>query len=192
MREFSSLFADLGEGLDDLGVPEGQPFLISPAGGYDVALNRYFSVSLASSPWNTQAAHARDLRTYFDFLWFARGRRDWRDASMDDRAAFEWWRRRDERGPRWEDTSWDRADRALCRTSEGPADQPVMADCKPLVCRNTALTPANLQALTGHFARLEDALADSDRLAPYVRHRLGERHRATAAFLTCHAPEIAE
>ncbi|PQP17259.1 hypothetical protein [Rhodococcus opacus] len=32
----------LGEGLDDLGVPEGQPFLISPAGVYDVALNRVF------------------------------------------------------------------------------------------------------------------------------------------------------
>ncbi|MEU5647633.1 hypothetical protein [Streptomyces milbemycinicus] len=46
-REFSSLLADLGEGLDDLGVPEGQPFLISPAGVYDVALNRYFSVWLA-------------------------------------------------------------------------------------------------------------------------------------------------
>jgi hypothetical protein len=27
---------------------------------------------------------------------------------MDDRAAYEWWRRRDERGPRLEDTSWDR------------------------------------------------------------------------------------
>ncbi|MET7695260.1 site-specific integrase [Streptomyces sp. NPDC005483] len=108
IREFSALFAGLAQGLDDLGVPEGQPFLISPAGGYDMALNRYFSVWLASSPWNTQAAHARDLRTYFDFLWFGRGRRDWRDASMDDRAAYEWWRRRDERGPRLEDTSWDR------------------------------------------------------------------------------------
>lgn len=108
IREFSALFAGLAQGLDDLGVPEGQPFLISPAGGYDVALNRYFSVWLASSPWNTQAAHARDLRTYFDFLWFARGQRDWRDASMDDRTAYEWWRRRDERGPRLEDTSWDR------------------------------------------------------------------------------------
>ncbi|MEU2289171.1 hypothetical protein ABZ614_46150 [Streptomyces sp. NPDC013178] len=27
---------------------------------------------------------------------------------MDDRAEYEWWRRRDERGPRLEDTSWDR------------------------------------------------------------------------------------
>jgi hypothetical protein len=84
-------------------VPEGQPFLISPVGVYDVALNQYCSVWLASSPWSTQAAHARDLRTYFDFLWFARGRRDWRDTSMGDRAAYEWWRCRDERVPRLED-----------------------------------------------------------------------------------------
>ncbi|WP_180687797.1 hypothetical protein [Streptomyces gossypiisoli] len=82
MREFGDLFAGLDQELDDLGVPEGQRFLISPAGGYDAALNRYFSVSLASSPWNTQAAHARDLRTSFDFLWFARGRRDWRDVKL--------------------------------------------------------------------------------------------------------------
>ncbi|MDX3639439.1 site-specific integrase [Streptomyces sp. MB09-02B] len=71
-------------------------------------MNRYFSVWLASSPWNTQAAHARDLRTYFDFLWFGRGRCDWRDATTDDRAAYEWWRRRDDFGPRVEDTNWDR------------------------------------------------------------------------------------
>ncbi|WP_416237147.1 site-specific integrase [Streptomyces sp. RB17] len=73
-----------------------------------MALNRYFSVRLASSPWNTRAAHARDLRTYFGFLWFARGRRDWRNATVDDRAAYESWRRRDDHGPRLEDTSWGR------------------------------------------------------------------------------------
>ncbi len=87
IRAFSALFAGLDERLDDLGVPDGQPFLVSPEGRYDVALNRYFSMWLASSLWNTQAAHARDLRTYFDFLWFGRGQRDWRDASVDDRAA---------------------------------------------------------------------------------------------------------
>ncbi|MFF5148022.1 hypothetical protein ACFY6U_51385 [Streptomyces sp. NPDC013157] len=68
----ASLFAGLDGWLDERGVPEGQPFLLSPKGEYDVELNRYFSVWLASSPWNTQAAHARDLRTFFDFLWFAR------------------------------------------------------------------------------------------------------------------------
>jgi hypothetical protein len=53
-------------------------------------------------------AHARDLRTYVAFLWFTRRRRDRRDASMDHRAAFEWRRRRDERGPRSEEASWGR------------------------------------------------------------------------------------
>jgi hypothetical protein len=40
IREFSVLFGDLDQRLDDLGVPEGQPFLISPAAEYDVVSNR--------------------------------------------------------------------------------------------------------------------------------------------------------
>ncbi|MFF8732208.1 hypothetical protein ACF073_37950 [Streptomyces sp. NPDC015171] len=84
-------------------------------------------------------------------------------------------------------------DRALCGTSNDHGDsQPVLADCQPLACRNTALTPANRQALNGHLAKLEDALANRDRLAPYVRQRLEEQHRETAAFLARHAPETAE
>jgi hypothetical protein len=83
-------------------------------------------------------------------------------------------------------------DRALCRTSSDPGDQPVLADCQPMACRNTALTSANHQALAGHLTQLEEALSDSDRLAPYLRHRLQEQHRATAAFLARHAPEPAE
>ncbi|MEV0888562.1 site-specific integrase [Streptomyces microflavus] len=108
MEELSELFARLDTVLDTHGVPEGQPFLIGPDGGYDVALNRYFSVWKAHAPWNTQAAHARDLRTFFNFLWSSRGGCRWRDATAEDRAAYEWWRRRDERGPRVEDSSWDR------------------------------------------------------------------------------------
>ncbi|MDX2544098.1 hypothetical protein ACOT81_20995 [Streptomyces sp. WI04-05B] len=50
ITDFSGLFAGLDRRLDELGVAEGQPFLISPAGKYDVALNRYLSVWLASSP----------------------------------------------------------------------------------------------------------------------------------------------
>ncbi|MFE2423411.1 hypothetical protein [Streptomyces hokutonensis] len=41
-----------------------------------------------------------------------------------------------------------------------------MADCRPLVCRNAALTPANHHALTGHLAALDVTLADGERLAP--------------------------
>ncbi|MFH9969339.1 hypothetical protein ACH4PR_50260 [Streptomyces mirabilis] len=77
-------------------------------------------------------------------------------------------------------------ERALCRTPSGPAETPVMADCQPLACRNAALTPANRQALADHLADLDNILADGDRLAPQVRHRLEERRRETAAFLTRH------
>lgn len=44
IRGFSALSAGLDLRLDDLGVPDGQPFLIRPAGPYDVTLNRSFSV----------------------------------------------------------------------------------------------------------------------------------------------------
>jgi hypothetical protein len=43
-----------------------------------------------------------------------------------------------------------------------------MANCQPLACRNTALTPVNLQALNGHLTELEQTLTDGDRLAPGV------------------------
>lgn len=108
MTELAGLFAGLDERLDVLGVPAGQPFLVGPRGEYDLALNRYFAVWLAHSPPNTQAAHARDLRTFLDFLWSARTGKGWRDASTEDRVAFEWWRRRDETGPRIQDSMWDR------------------------------------------------------------------------------------
>ncbi|WAZ26897.1 site-specific integrase [Streptomyces cinnabarinus] len=83
-------------------------------------------------------------------------------------------------------------DRALCRAPADTGHQPILADCQPLACRNTALTPANHNALAGHLTQLEDALEDGARLAPYVRHRLQEQHRATAAFLARHDPEPAE
>ncbi|MFB7211752.1 hypothetical protein [Streptomyces sp. NPDC056255] len=57
-------------------------------------------------------------------------------------------------------------DRALCRTPAAAADTPAMAECQPLACRNTALTPTNHQALTEHLAELTAALAGGDRLAP--------------------------
>lgn len=82
MQEFAELFARLDERLDEQGVPEGQPFLIDPEGRFDGALNRYFSVWMAHSPWNTQAAHARDLRTFFICLWSARGGCGWRGGAL--------------------------------------------------------------------------------------------------------------
>ena len=63
------VIGDLDEWLDERGVLDGQPFLISPDGRYDVALNRYFEQArMSAAPWNTQAAHARDLKNFLDFL----------------------------------------------------------------------------------------------------------------------------
>jgi hypothetical protein len=108
IAEFPDLFAGLDRRLDEWHLPDGQPFLLGRGGEYDVELNRYFSVWLGHAPWNTQAAHARDLRTFFTFLSTARGGCSWRAATPDDRAAYEWWRRRDESGPRVQNSTWDR------------------------------------------------------------------------------------
>src|SRR6266540_2495473 len=57
------VLGDLDEWLDRNEVLDGQPFLISPDGRYDVTLNRYFEqIRMGAAPWNTQAAHARDLK----------------------------------------------------------------------------------------------------------------------------------
>ncbi|MFD5506807.1 hypothetical protein ACFWIB_03405 [Streptomyces sp. NPDC127051] len=71
-------------------------------------------------------------------------------------------------------------DRALCRR-EAEAG-PSLPDCQPTKCRNVALTDANKDALLRWLHRLEKNLADSA-LAPYLRHRMEERHTDIAAFL---------
>lgn len=103
------VIGDLDEWLDERGVLDGQPFLISPDGRYDVALNRYFEQArMSAAPWNTQAAHARDLKNFLDFLRANRSGKSWREAAPEDRAAYERWRRKDPRGPRVEHATWDR------------------------------------------------------------------------------------
>ncbi len=81
-------------------------------------------------------------------------------------------------------------DRALCRPPAGTSKQPELRDCRPLACRNAALTPGNRDAHTRHVADLDSALAQSDRLAPYIRHRLQQQREDTTGFLARHAPEL--
>jgi integrase len=74
-------------------------------------------------------------------------------------------------------------DKALCLRSNGDGQGPVLPDCKPLACRNVALTPANLVAWREQLVRLNQALASADVLAPYLRHRLTEQRDQIARFL---------
>jgi site-specific recombinase XerD len=94
--------------LDEHDVLDASPFLLDPAGRYDVALNSYFLTRLEFEPANTQAAAAYDVKKFLAFLWDNRGGRSWRDASAADRAAFRQWRLTDPRGPRVALTTWDR------------------------------------------------------------------------------------
>ena len=102
------LLWDLDEWLDDRDVLDGTPYLISPDGVYDIELNAYFTTELAASPEDTQRAHASDLKLWLSFLWRSRGRKDWRHATPEDRAAYKQWRTADPRGPHVDWTTWDR------------------------------------------------------------------------------------
>jgi len=100
---------DLDGWLDAEAIPEGLPLLLDPAGRYDVDLNRYFlRGQVRAGPGNTQRAIAYDLRSWLSFLWCNRGGTSWRDATDQDRAAYQYWRRRDPAGPRVEGSTWDR------------------------------------------------------------------------------------
>jgi hypothetical protein len=65
----------------------------------------------------------------------------------------------------------------------GQRQGPVLADCKPLACRNVALTTANLAAWREHLAQLNQALLSAEVLAPYLRHRLAEQRDQVARFV---------
>jgi integrase len=100
---------DLDRWLDERELLDDAPFLLGPDGSYDVVLNGYFTGTwLRGSPKNTQAAVAYDLKKWLDFLASSGDRPTWRDATTEDRAAFEQCRRKDPRGPRIASTTWDR------------------------------------------------------------------------------------
>ncbi|WP_218952313.1 site-specific integrase [Amycolatopsis anabasis] len=95
--------------LVECGVPPRTPFLLSPQCEYDVELNEFFrSPGMLDAAWNTQAGYARDLCAFLTFLWTARERTTWREATESDHLAYAHWRRRDPDGPRIDHATWDR------------------------------------------------------------------------------------
>ncbi|GHB57593.1 hypothetical protein GCM10010347_29670 [Streptomyces cirratus] len=93
--------------LDDLGIPDGTPYLLSPCFVYDTDLNSYFHrVNLMAGPLNSQLNRASALCRNLNFLHRSRGGKDWRDATEEDHAAYHHWRRRDPGGPRVDGDTW--------------------------------------------------------------------------------------
>jgi integrase len=75
--------------------------------------------------------------------------------------------------------------KALCTRGAGPD----LGACRPLECRNAAFTEANRGALRSEFDRINDSLASTPALPPYLQHALTARRDAITAFLASHSPE---
>ena len=103
------LLDDLDAWLDEADLPDGAPFLVSPAQDYDIDLNRFFlRPAMIGAAQNTRLAAAGDLCRFLRFLHGSRGGKSWRDAAEEDHAAFLYWRRFDPAGPRVAASTWNR------------------------------------------------------------------------------------
>jgi hypothetical protein len=82
-------------------------------------------------------------------------------------------------------------DKAMCLRPKATQHRPAPNDCKPLACRNVALTPANLAAWHEHLARVDRALESVEVLAPYLRYQLEQQRDQITRFLAenDHPPE---
>ncbi len=77
--------------------------------------------------------------------------------------------------------------KALCRAgAEQPADAPDQAHCKPLTCRNVALTEQNVHAWHDELDTLDRDLASGPPLPPALTSRLEQRREQILAFLHRH------
>ncbi|WP_224282315.1 hypothetical protein [Streptomyces sp. LS1784] len=71
-------------------------------------------------------------------------------------------------------------ERARHRRSEGLPDR---GGCKPLACRNVALTPENAAAWQREIDRIDRRIASRPPLPPLLQHRLEARRAEITAFL---------
>lgn len=102
--------------LIDAGVRPDTPFIMSPELTYDIELNEFFhSVGMQASAQNTQTGYARDIAAFLTFLWVARAKQSWKDATEADHLAYSHWRRSDSDGPRVAASTWDREVAAVNR-----------------------------------------------------------------------------
>ncbi|WP_410580144.1 hypothetical protein [Amycolatopsis sp. lyj-108] len=80
---------------------------------------------------------------------------------------------------------------ALCQQRRDSHDhlRPNLGDCKPLACRNVALTADNIGSLREEMAGIGHEIASRPLLPPLVQHQLQGRRADIAAFLARHISE---
>lgn len=89
-------FPDLAERETALGVRPGQPFLLPPDGRPDIEVLEFFrSAAFQSLAAGSQESYAPDIQLFLSFL-SVQGI-DWRTATFEQLADYEFWRRRDQR-----------------------------------------------------------------------------------------------
>lgn len=91
-------FPDLAEREAALGIRPGQPFLLMADGRPDVEVLEFFrSAAFQSLAPGSQESYASDIQLFLSFL-FVQGI-DWRTATFEHLADYEFWRRRDQKNP---------------------------------------------------------------------------------------------
>ncbi|PPJ25647.1 hypothetical protein C5F51_22745 [Nocardia nova] len=81
---------------------------------------------------------------------------------------------------------------ALCQQKRDNSNtlRPDIGTCKPLVCRNVALTPDNIDNLRAEIAHITRELDGKPLLPPLLRHQLHARRDDIEDFLTRHDPGL--
>ena len=91
-------FPDLAEREAALGIRPGQPFLLMADGRPDIDVLEFFrSTAFKSLAAGSQESYAPDIQLFLSFL-SVQGI-DWRDATFEHLADYEFWRRRDQQNP---------------------------------------------------------------------------------------------
>ena len=81
-------------------------------------------------------------------------------------------------------------DQALCLHGR-VSTTPKTTDCKPLTCRNVALTADNIKALQDEITGIDNHLGHRPLLPPLLQVRLTDRRDSIAEFLAQQSPPSA-
>ncbi|MFJ2598625.1 tyrosine-type recombinase/integrase [Streptomyces erythrochromogenes] len=138
--------------LDEEGILDGTPYLLSPRYECDTDLNGYFlRANQMEEPLNTQANRARAVARYLNFLHLSRGGKNWRDATEEDHRAFHYWRRQHSGGPMVAGSTWSQEVSLVNQfygwakgrglVSENPIPQRAIRD-RPADAKRPALRPS--------------------------------------------------